>query len=205
MSSKNSGEQNHHDQKAKISRDLREELIDAALAILAEDGLEHLSLRKVAARVGVSHAAPAHHFTGLPELLGCVCKVGFENLAKAMRERLDVANDDPHSHLIAAGEGYVNFARQNAGLISLMFNAGREKVEKSAFGGSGQETYSLLKQVSAPFEPVGAEPDSTETLIWSVVHGFAFLHIGGRFDNSGRSTAEPQIADILPRLKLRQG
>lgn len=184
-------------------RDLRSELIVYALEILSNEGLNGLTLRKVAARAGVSHAAPAHHFSGLPDLLGSVCGVGFERLADSMEAHRGGASHDPKDQLIAVCEGYVDFAQENAGLIALMFNTNRDQVLKSAFGDSGQRAYGILKSATQPFEPVGPDGDSTETLIWSLVHGFAFLKLGGRFDNPGRSTTNPSVASILPELKLK--
>ncbi|MEM7776239.1 MAG: TetR/AcrR family transcriptional regulator [Pseudomonadota bacterium] len=191
-------------QSDRQKRDLRQQLIDAALEILDEKGLAELTLRKVAARVGVSHAAPAHHFKGLPQLLGAVVAVGFADLADRMETLRDVAPADPWDRLTAVCRGYVDFARDNPGLISLMFNTNRDRVDASEFGGQGQRAYALLKEASAPFEPIGEEPDSTETLVWSFVHGFAFLTLGGRFDNRGRTTGQPDIADVMPRLRLKK-
>ena len=182
---------------------MRAELIDAALAILHEDGLEKLTLRRVAARVGVSHAAPAHHFRGLPHLLGALCGIGFEALSDEMEAGMAAAGDNPRERLLAVCEAYVAYAEANPGLISLMFNAGKERVEKAAFGGSGQRAYTILREGCAPFAPAGAEADSLETQIWSLIHGFAFLSIGGRFDNPGRITKRPEIRDVLPPLTLR--
>jgi AcrR family transcriptional regulator len=52
--------------------DLRQALLDAAVATLDEVGADRLSLREVARRAGVSHAAPAHHFTDKAGLLTAV-------------------------------------------------------------------------------------------------------------------------------------
>jgi len=185
------------------SRDVKQELIDEALKILAYEDLGEFTLRKVAARVGVSHAAPAHHFNGLPDLLGCVCRVGFQQLDRTIREHRSRAENEPYARLISVCRGYVAFARENPGLMTLMFNTSRDKVNKSAMGNAGQEAYALLKKACDPFEPIGTAPDATETHIWCLVHGMALLHLGGRFGNPGRVTADPDIADVLPKLTLR--
>lgn len=185
------------------SRDLAQELIDAALCILREEGLENLTLRRVAARVRVSHAAPAYHFRGLPHLLGCLVGVGFEGLSQHMEDRVSSAVERPRDRLVAACEGYVEFALENPGLIQLMFNTDKNRVEKAAFGDSGQKAYRLLAEVCSPFKPIGSAEDSLETLIWSLIHGFALLNIGGRFDNPGRTTSHPNLHDVLPEFELR--
>lgn len=185
------------------TRDVRRELICAAHAILHDEGLEKLSLRRVAARVGVSHAAPAHHFRGLPHLLGTLCGIGFEELSDAMETRADAAGEDPQERLVAICEAYVDYSVRNPGLIELMFNAGKERVEKAAFGSSGQRAYKILRDACTPFEPISEEADSLETLVWSTIHGFAFLKIGGRFANPSRATPEPQLGSILTGLALK--
>ncbi|HEU0222356.1 MAG TPA: TetR/AcrR family transcriptional regulator, partial [Paracoccaceae bacterium] len=65
--------------------DLRRALVEAGLAILEEAGLEALTLRACAARVGVSHAAPRNHFAGLGGLLAAIKAEGFRRHEAAMR------------------------------------------------------------------------------------------------------------------------
>ena len=62
---------------ARPPKYLRVALVDAGLALLAIEGLAGLTLRACAARAGVSHAAPAHHFAGLPGLLTAIAARGF--------------------------------------------------------------------------------------------------------------------------------
>src|SRR4051794_1253762 len=62
---------------------LRRVLIDCALAAIAERGAANLSLRDVARRAGVSHAAPAHHFGDKQGLLTAIAVEGFDGLTQA--------------------------------------------------------------------------------------------------------------------------
>src|SRR5690242_14296324 len=64
--------------------DLRRALLDAALAQVAEHGPAALSLREVARRAGVSHAAPAHHFGNKAGLLTAIAAEGYHLLAAAL-------------------------------------------------------------------------------------------------------------------------
>ena len=63
---------------------LRSALIDSGLALLANEGLAGLTLRRAAAAAGVSHAAPAHHFDGLPGLLTAIAARAFQLFADQM-------------------------------------------------------------------------------------------------------------------------
>ena len=96
-------------------------MIDAGLTEVEEKGLESLSLRSIAARVGVSHTAPKNHFDGLRGLLTAIATVGYERHAAEMLR--DVENQPQGMvRLIAAGNGYVRFARDQPELFKLMFS-----------------------------------------------------------------------------------
>lgn len=183
---------------------LKQLLIDTGLQILAEDGLDKLTLRKVAARAGVTHAAPAYHFKGLPDLLGHMCAVGFEDLRRCTEGAVNRAGHDPHAQLNALCEGYVAFASSNPGLVQLMFSNRKSIVDDTPLRPAAKRAYAVLQKACAPFEPVGDAPDSTETMIWSLVHGFVFLSLGERFANPYRVTPDPELSDILPKMTLRK-
>ena len=66
--------------------DLRRALLDGALALIDEDGLGAVSTRALARRLGVSHAAPAHHFKDREALLAEVATEGFGHFTAALEE-----------------------------------------------------------------------------------------------------------------------
>ena len=74
---------------------LRAALIEAAEALLREDGIESFSLRECARRAGVSHAAPAHHFGDARGLLTACAAAGFNQLADAMERDAAAAGQGP--------------------------------------------------------------------------------------------------------------
>jgi AcrR family transcriptional regulator len=78
-------------------KDLRAALLTAAEAELTEVGLERFSLRSVAKRAGVSHAAPAHHFGDVGGLLTALCAEGFHRFLAAQAARESLAAPDPPS------------------------------------------------------------------------------------------------------------
>ena len=83
--------------------DLAAALEDAAIQLLAERGLTHISLREVARKAGVSHNAPYHHFGDKQGLLKAVTARSLENLLKAVAAGRD-STDTPYARLLAAGE-----------------------------------------------------------------------------------------------------
>ncbi len=60
--------------------DLRAALLEAAREVLAKEGVEALTLREVARRAGVTHAAPYRHFADKEALLAAVATEGFAAL-----------------------------------------------------------------------------------------------------------------------------
>ena len=154
---------------------LRPALIDAARAILAEGGT--LTLRQAAARAGVSHAAPAHHFGNLSGLLTEIATEAFADFTVAMERHRDALPIDAtdRDRLAAICRGYLDFARNNGGLFSLMFNA--DDIDRSApeLSRVAQGSYDVLAAACAPFAATPKEAKALETAVWSLVHGYAQL------------------------------
>ena len=92
---------------------LREALLERAAEVIAESGVEALTLRGLARDLGVSHAAPSAHFADRRALLCELAKVGFRLGVEAMRAGADAAGPDPVARYRALGRSYVQFARDH--------------------------------------------------------------------------------------------
>lgn len=99
--------------------DLRAALVEGALAILREEGLEALTLRGVARRAGVSQAAPYRHFTDRRALVAAVAEDGFRRLQATMLERMQDAQGRGSLKLVA--KAYVEFGLANPAEYRVMF------------------------------------------------------------------------------------
>src|SRR5258708_6887496 len=99
--------------------DLRRALLDAALALLEKSGVEALTLREGARRVGVTAGAPYHHFADKEAIVASVAEEGFVELGEAMAAARDAA--DPASRLGAMGRSYVRFAVAHPAHFRVMF------------------------------------------------------------------------------------
>jgi AcrR family transcriptional regulator len=66
--------------------DLRRDLLDTALELVAREGPSAVSLRSLARRLGVSHAAPANHFPDKASLFTAIAIEGFRLLAAAIED-----------------------------------------------------------------------------------------------------------------------
>jgi AcrR family transcriptional regulator len=153
----------------------RQALIEAGLALLAEGGAGALTLRRAAQRAGLSHAAPAHHFGGLPGLYAGIAAAAFRDFAATMLRFRDRAGSDPRARLLAICEGYLDFARSRAGLFQLMFAAPGVDRADAELVAAGAAAYAVLREACAPFARPGAEAEALETAVWSLVHGYAIL------------------------------
>lgn len=161
--------------------DLRRALIEAGIAILETDGLAGLSLRKCAARAGVSHAAPAHHFDGLHGLRSAIAAQGFARFEARMRAHADAAPDTPHDQLKAIMRGYIAFAQAEPALFDLIFSFRSSPPAAREMNQQVEGSYLLLREKCAPFQTPDADIKVLETQIWSLVHGYAQLRLTGRF------------------------
>ncbi|MGG7566656.1 TetR/AcrR family transcriptional regulator [Rhodovulum sp. DZ06] len=163
---------------------LRDTLIDSACALLAEGGREALTLRRCAARAGVSHAAPAHHFDGLDGLLVAVAGRGFERFADALESAAaEIPETDPRGRLRALVRGYMAFAQDHSGLFSLMFRkAERPATYDPAVKAAADRSWIALESACAPFARSERELRTMSMQVWSLAHGYAFLAEAGQVD-----------------------
>jgi AcrR family transcriptional regulator len=179
---------------------LRAALVDAGLALVRDGGPDALSIRKVAAVANVSHAAPAHHFPTLAHLRTAVIAEGYRRFTASMEEAIAQAPNTAHDRALGACFGYLRFARAYPGLFDLMFGTHAHDHEDAELCAASDESYAVLARVSAPF--AGDDPADTELAIWSLVHGFASLAVGGQKMLADQETAEAFFTRLFARLDL---
>lgn len=155
--------------------DLRNALIDAGLEILAKEGNKALSLREVARRAGVSHAAPYRHFADKEALVAAIAQDGHQKLARGMREAAALFPEAPCRQLIQTGKAYVQFALDNPGHLRVMFR------ECEHYPFDAPDTFGLLVDIIRNGQAAGSitsgDPEQLALTTWSTVHGLAFLLI----------------------------
>lgn len=188
--------------------DLRNALITQGLALLEEQGLAGLSLRAIAARAGVSHAAPKNHFGQLRGLLTAMAAEGFRRHVVFMREGLP-GRASRKARLNAAMRGYVRFAQAHPHLFSLMFSSQLCDFEDGELQTTAAESYDVLREIAAGLDWDKAEKPHAalraETMLWSLVHGYAQLAIAGMFATGpdGQSPPALDIVDVMPAFSYR--
>ncbi len=162
--------------------DLPATLIDQTLSIVRREGVDAVSIREVARRARVSHAAPAHHFGSKAGLLTACAVIGFTKLADAV----DQAAASATSHrdaLQTTGVAYVLFAIDNPELFTIMFS-GQLDTEVPAYQQAVGRSLNRLQEILAAASAAGelvADPRVVSVGAWSIVHGLAALWLSGRF------------------------
>ena len=173
--------------------DLREALVASGRRLLEEQGLRGFTLRECARRAEVSHAAPAHHFASIDDLLAEIATRGYHELAAAMENEAKRAKAEPTARLVAQGVGYMAFAAANPALFQLMFNREASRFETPGLAAAAKQAYHLqLAAVDAVVPSASAEARKRlADFAWSTMHGF-ITPGAGRPDRRRRFPARPQ-------------
>lgn len=186
---------------------LRAALLGAAEAELEEKGVEGFSLRGIAKRAGVSHAAPAHHFRDTNGLLTALAVEGFKRFLAMQTAHQAKAPEDPLSQLVAAGMGYIDFGMTHPALFQLMFSSKRpDHGSNDLAQAAGAAFDHLVENVRRARLPRTDEQDVLMldvTSTWALAHGLADLMKAGRFKHlSGLPDAERKnvIEQVLYRV-----
>jgi len=184
--------------------DLRRALLDAALEMVRTEGVAQLSLREVARRAGVSHAAPYRHFASKEALLAAVAEEGFRRLEEALRAAAAEA-PGPLEALQASGRAYVAFAMANPGHFRVMFGPGASSEPYPALAEATHSAFGVLVGTLQACIDAGLavrRPAAELALsAWSIVHGLAQLLLDGVLRGAG----SPDELSALVTARLVEG
>lgn len=148
---------------------MREKLLEAGTALLKEEGLEGATLRKVAARAGVSHGAPRHYFPTFTNLLGAIARNTVEELNRPLVDAL--TGKDARKNLKKAAQTYLEFAQTEPSLFDLL-------TRHDLLDGAGGE----LRQFTARWVHLTLEnlshirtsaTEADAVALWANIHGLA--------------------------------
>jgi AcrR family transcriptional regulator len=172
---------------------LREALLAAAVDEIGERGAQALSLRELARRAGVSHAAPAHHFGDKAGLLTAIAVEGYDRLAEALQGAYE------SGAFLDVGVAYVRFAVEQPAHFEVMYRPdlyraddpelvrARDDAGRWLYGPAGDEfptTYALRTGIAA----------------WSFVHGFAALWNTGNLQRRLGDDPLTAVREVAPAL-----
>jgi AcrR family transcriptional regulator len=189
--------------------DLRRSLIDAALAMVAEEQDWTFSLREVARRAGVSHSAPYNHFADKRDLLAAVAATGFAQLGERILAAIS-GIENPQTALERSALAYVSFGVKNPAHYRLMFSSalvtakeGRPESVATAGAGTRAILAGIIRRGAAKgiFNAALSKDDELRVSVlaaWSSVHGLTMLTIDRIADTAQLSTEE--VASRVAKL-----
>lgn len=174
--------------------DLAPSLRQAAREILEQEGLSALSLRSVARRAGVSHAAPYRHYASREALLADVAVEGLAELRGEIAQAAAVPADRAET-IVRVGRAYMRFAVRHAGLLRLMF--GSELPNRTGFPGLTEATAAIGEEIG---RAIGDAPAGLA--VWAAIHGLAMLILENVID-LGQTQAGMDVVPSRAEIILR--
>jgi AcrR family transcriptional regulator len=182
--------------------DLRAALMREAAAEIERAGYENLSLRELAASLGVSRGAPYRHFADRRSLLAALAAEGFDALTATYREVI-AAEKTPQARLASSGRAYFAFAAARPQLFRLMFTSDLliSGPRDPALIAAANASYEIFEGLVATTldDPDDRAVKAAAISIMSCGYGFALLRMGERLKPFmiGRLTQEELIDAVL--------
>ena len=192
---------------------LKESLVSTALEILDKEGLEAITLRELAARIGTSRSAIYRHFKGKNDLMRAVILEGFAKLDEAIAPHFEHSQKPLLERFHDMGASYTTFATTNPNLYRLLFGSDMSQEREEVCQEERPELHKLLNN-NANEAVINSEPDDAfhrlvkiiveaqqqghfregdpilfATTIWSMLHGLSMLAIDGHLSVVGNVEA----------------
>jgi AcrR family transcriptional regulator len=187
--------------------DLRRSLLDTAQSMLQEDSGWQFTLREVARRAGVSHAAPYKHFADRGALLAEIATAGFQTLAAAMRAAAERNAKSCEVTLQAIARAVMDFGLAHSGLYRLMYSAEVNKKAYPALEQAALASFGVLLAALEQGQRAGvlraAPVRGQAAACWAMVHGLTTLQIDGQLthDKVGSKPVTVALEYLLNGLK----
>jgi len=184
--------------------DLRQALIDATRSLVAERGAENFSLADACRLAGVTTAAPYKHFRDKQEILEAIVEQGYENLAAETMAATVAAGEGTLAGMIAMGQAYVNFAREQPAVFRLMFGQNPAIKRAEDVEETGRACLrNVIAQVALYCERQKLAGDARVIALelWTFVHGAACLLIDADYEKVAPGLdVDALVAGVAPRL-----
>jgi len=191
--------------------ELRSAMIEAADAILRDEGVEGFTLRAAARRAGVSPGAPAHHFGNTAGLLTEVATLAYEELYRCFSAVEPAAT--PAAKLRSMARAYIVFALSHPGRFQLMYR--KELVNRSdaRYAAASKATLEMFAGVAGDVYEVSDLAVEGQSMgyagiiaAWSTAHGIAHLALEEKlnFVTHGEDRMRDFMDRVLPSILQAQ-
>jgi AcrR family transcriptional regulator len=161
--------------------DLKRVLVETAEGMLREGENWHFTLREVARRAGVSHAAPYKHFSDKTALLAELAARGYLQLRDHLLAAVNGNEGSPVAQIRAVAEAYLHFGLSNPSLYRLMFSGEIDKAEYDGLSAASFSTFEVLMEILRRGQETGAFKqaplEGQAAACWALVHGLTTLEL----------------------------
>lgn len=161
---------------------LKDTLISQALALLDEAGPDAVTIRAVARRAQVSHAAPANHFPDRTALLTALATHLFQMIERDVEQALAIASSSDRARTYM--EALLNFGLNHPNRCSLMWRRDLLDWHDEALNMTMDSLYDgFVHEVALLPKQIGRDPHTLAIALWSMVHGYIALRLNGVFED----------------------
>lgn len=162
--------------------DLRATLLEVAARIIAEDGVEKVTMRTLSQQSGVSRSAPYRHFPDKTTLLCAVAADGFKKLENQLKKVAEIPSTDELSRFENMAIAYVDLAVSNPSYYRLMF--GREDLLKAPtpeLRANAKAAFDVFQEILREWQQnnslINDDSFFLRNVLWATVHGISMLLI----------------------------
>ncbi|MEH6569809.1 MAG: WHG domain-containing protein [Halioglobus sp.] len=177
----------------------RQRLCDLALKAFAEQGVEGMSLRGLAAAAGCSRTTPYRYFKDKADILAAVRQAQFQRLADE-NEAVALQENDPDKRLVALARCYVRFAMANPDAYRVMFSVNQQDEQRypALVKQIKRANQSMKNAVNESLEKgsLAGDPANIVHILWAGLHGIVSLHLSDKL-HMGRGIDE--LAEVMIR------
>ena len=183
--------------------DFRERLCDAAEKLFAEKGPDAVTMRQLAAELGVSPMTPYRYFTDKEDILAAVRTNGFNRFAEALETALAHTQGSAKAKSSAVGEAYLNFAFEHPQTYKLMFDLNQpheqdypELVAAASRANAMRSAYIKGLVEAGVME---GDPEEIGRMFWAATHGAVTLELAGKLPKGMARTLNRQLGHALAK------
>ena len=186
---------------------LRSTVIETAMAMLHESRNWQFTLREVARRAGVSHAAPYRHFPDKAALLSEMTLLGFDRLREALTVAKPARPQSMRDEFLTVARTYVRFGTSNPALYRLMFGGDEDKSANVHLNERALAAFGVLLELLERGQAEGVlrkrDVRGQAAACWAQMHGITMLTIDGLFrpEKVGPSPLEAALETLLEGLE----
>jgi AcrR family transcriptional regulator len=171
------------ERREREREEIRTRILDAARELFASEGVESVTMRRIADRIEYSPTAIYFHYKDKESLLAELCDHDFRNFAHGFAVIAQMP--DPVERLRAAGRSYVEFGLSNPSHYRLMFMTPKPPHEQneSGKGNPEEDAYAFVRGIVLDLQAQGrlredaGDVDLVAQTIWATIHGLVSLEI----------------------------